>query len=145
MKTKKLHYGFLTDMVGLELRRAQIHAEKRFFQAYGGGFLPGHYTVLVLIQKNPGATQSAIAKAAGLDRSSLVPLLKQFEQKGFVVRRKDSVDSRSNITELTKEGEAFLEEHRPVIERLEEDTLERLGDKDYKKLLLLLKAFQETP
>ena len=40
--------GFLDDMLGLELRKAQIRAEKKFDHVFGKKLLPGHYTVLVL-------------------------------------------------------------------------------------------------
>ena len=90
-----MNYGFLNDMVGLELRKAQIMAVRKFERLVGKDLQAGHFTVLVLIKHNPRSTQSAIALAAGLDRSSLVPLLKQFEEKGFITRKKARGESRA--------------------------------------------------
>jgi DNA-binding MarR family transcriptional regulator len=137
-----LNYGFLSDMLGLELRKAQIQAEKKFDQVFGKKLLPGHYTVLVLIKNNPGSTQTAIAQSAGLDRSSLVPLLKQFEERGLIVRKKAKRDARSNITVITPAGEAFILENQPKIEALEQALEKNFGSRRYKELVAALKELQ---
>ena len=138
-----MEYGFLNNMVGVELRKAQIKAESKFEQKYGKQLLPGHYTVLVLIKYNPGATQSAIAQSAGLNRSSLVPLLKQFEKKGLITRKPGSEDTRSNITELTLQGEAFIAQHQSSITKLEQQLKDELGEKNYLLFVNLLQDFQK--
>lgn len=137
-----MEYGFLTNMIGIELRKAQILAEKKFDTEFGGHLLPGHLTVLVLIQHNPGQTQSAIAQGAGLDRSSLVPLLKQFEKQGLITRRKDERDARSNITEITAKGTEYIAQVKPQIQALEAFVRKEMGSKDYGHLTRLLQDFQ---
>jgi len=138
----KINYGFLSDMVGLELRKAQIKAERKFEEVFGGELLPGHYTVLVLIKNNPGSTQSAIAQSAGLDRSSLVPLLKQFEKRGFITRKKATGDARSNIMEITPGGEAFIRQKREKIQGLEQMIMNEFGVTHYKQLVNYLQKLQ---
>jgi DNA-binding MarR family transcriptional regulator len=140
-----MDYGFLTDMVGLELRKAQSQTEKKFDQLFNGDLLPGHYTVLVLIKNNPGSTQSSIAQYAGLDRSSLVPLLKQFEKRGFITRKKATNDARSNITIITPAGEDFIQRHRATIEELEHNIKKAFGPKNYSQLVKFLKQLQDHP
>ena len=142
MSKQQMNYGFLSDMVGLELRKAQIKAEKKFDQVVGKNLLPGHYTVLVLIKNNPESTQTAIAHSAGMDRSSLVPLLKQFEKKGFIVRETAPNDARSKITRITRAGEHFIEENRPQIEALEQMLIKGLGVGNYRNLVKSLKEMQ---
>ncbi len=137
-----MNYGFLSDMIGLELRKAQIRAEKKFDRVFGKKLLPGHYTVLVLIKNNPGSTQTAIARSAGLDRSSLVPLLKQFEERGLIVRRKAKRDARSNVTEITSAGEAFILQNQSKIEELENALKRRFGLQRYKELVKSLQELQ---
>jgi len=137
-----MNYGFLGDMLGLELRKAQIRAEKKFDHVFGKKLLPGHYTVLVLIKNNPGSTQTAIAQSAGLDRSSLVPLLKQFEQRGLIIRKKAERDARSNVTEITPAGEDFILQNRPKIEALEQALKTNFGSRRYKDLVGALQDLQ---
>ena len=129
-------------MVGLELRKTQKMAEKKFEMATTDKLLSGQLTVLVLIKHNPGETQSAIARAAGIDRSSLVPILKQFEKKGYVSRRKAERDSRSNIIEITRAGEHALSELQPVVTELETSVTDQFGANNTKQLVALLKKFQ---
>jgi DNA-binding MarR family transcriptional regulator len=138
-----MQYGFLKNMVGVELRKAQINAEKKFEQQNGKQLLPGHYTVLVLIKYNPGATQSAIAQSAGLNRSSLVPLLKQFEEKGLITRKSATRDTRSNITELTVQGEELIGQHQASITQLEDHLKEQFGEQDYLLFVKQLQKFQK--
>ena len=138
-----MDYGFLTDMVGLELRKAQIKAEKKFEQLYGKSLLPGHFTVLVLIQNNPGSTQSAIARSAGLDRSSLVPLLKKFEKNGFIIRKQAASDPRSNELSITPQGEVFIENNRSTMEKLEQEIMDNFGLENYQALVKYLQRLQK--
>jgi DNA-binding MarR family transcriptional regulator len=137
-----MNYGFIANMIGLELRKTQIKAEKKFEQKFGRELLPGHYTVLILIKNNPGATQSAIAASAGLDRSSLVPLLKQYEKRGLIIRKRAINDGRSKVTQITKQGEEFIEKHRPNIEFLEKQVMDELGQDAYLKMIEDLKKLQ---
>ncbi len=53
-----------------------------------------------------------------LDSSTLTPLLKRLEEKGFVTRRRSSVDERDLIVSITEKGEALKEEAVTVPERL---------------------------
>lgn len=138
-----MDYDFLSRSIAVELRRAQILAEKKFEATFGRDLLPGHLTVLVLIQNNSGATQTAIAGAAGLDRSSLVPLLKSFEKSGFITRQKAENDARSNVMKITNEGKKFIEEHKPKIIELEKFVEQGLGKKKYKSLVEQLQEFQQ--
>ena len=138
-----MDYDFLASSIAVELRRAQILAEKKFESVFGRDLLPGHLTVLVLIQNNSGSTQSAIARAAGLDRSSLVPLLKNFEERGFITRRKAENDARSNVMEITEGGAIFITEHKPKIIELEKFVETKLGKEKYNSLINLLQDFQK--
>lgn len=140
----ELDFGVLSGMLGLELRKAQQIAEQTFANFVSGSLLPGHLTILVLIKDNPNQSQSAIAKAAGLDRSSLVPIVKQFEKRDWIVRQKSSVDSRANIVNITDEGLNQLNEYLPLTQTLESKVKNEMSVKDYDALVSLLKKFQNS-
>ena len=139
-----MDYGFLTDMIGLELRKTQKLAEKKFEKAVENKLLSGQLTVLVLIKHNIGQTQSAIARAAGIDRSSLVPILKQFEKRGFITRSKAADDARSNVVEITSLGNDAIEELKPQVKQLETAVEKELGAKKSAQLVKLLQEFQHV-
>ena len=53
-----------------------------------------------------------------LDSSTLTPLLKRLEQKGYVTRRRSTEDERDLIVTITESGEALKEKAITVPERL---------------------------
>ncbi len=75
MPTSELNLGGLVNMVGVELRIAQIMADEAFREAKRPKMVSGHYTVLALLSLNPGINQSAIARSMQLKRSTMVPIL----------------------------------------------------------------------
>lgn len=90
--------------------------------------LPGHFPILYLISQNPGQTQSAIANAVGLDRSSLVPILNRFENQGWVERKPASGDRRAHALTLTEAGMAKLDDLYAKVVSLEDRISSELGD-----------------
>src|SRR5687768_16275743 len=75
-----LDHGLLPRLVGYQLRLAQLAVFRDFDRATADlGLTPGRFGMLVLIEANPGVTQSELARAVGLDRSTMVALLDQLE------------------------------------------------------------------
>ena len=56
---------------------------------------PGRAGILLLIDANPGVTQSRLAQAVGIDRSTLVGVLHALEARELVERRRGE-DRRTN-------------------------------------------------
>lgn len=142
MKNDELSYGILNGMVGLELRKAQTLATQTFLNVLKGRILPGHYTILVLIANNPNQSQSRIAEAAGLDRSSLVPILKQFEKDGLINRLSARHDRRSKVMTITAKGKKLIEKYTTDIQNLENMVIAGLGKDNHTQLVELLIKFQ---
>ena len=59
-----------------------------------------------------------VGKCLFLDSSTLTPLLKRLEEKGYVTRRRSTEDERDLIVTLTDSGEALKERAVTVPERL---------------------------
>ena len=129
-------------MLGLELRKSQQTAERTFESMVSKTLLPGHLTIMVLIKNNPNQSQSSVANAAGLDRSSLVPVIQQFEKHGWIIRQKSSVDARANIMNITQKGLNHIDKYLPLTQALEKKIKKQMSAKDYQTLLALLKKFR---
>ena len=69
---------------------------------------PGKYSVLLLIDENPGLPQSTICEALGILKSNFVSLLHEFERRGLAERRAGSGDARTNALHLTRKGRSLL-------------------------------------
>src|SRR6202030_2066733 len=60
------------------------------------------YIVLSALDKTPHLTQVELAKALGLDKTTLMSQLDRLERTGLVVRHSDPRDRRTRIPEITE-------------------------------------------
>ncbi len=106
---RALDLDLLPDLIGYQLRLTQLSVFGDFaadLKDYD--ISPGRFGVLVLISANPGITQSRLAAAAQLDRSTMVAVIDHLEARSLVERRASPTDRRSNALVLTPAGEALL-------------------------------------
>src|SRR5262245_49936831 len=88
-----VNLGVLPSLLGYQLRLAQRAIFADFADSLGElDVSPGLFGMLVVIEANPGLKQSQLARAAHLDRSSLVPALDKLEARGLVARRASEHD-----------------------------------------------------
>ena len=142
MPEKKPELGNLVNLLGVELRIAQILADKVFASVQKPGMASGHYTVLSLIDLNPGINQSALARCMYLDRSSMVPILDQFEQKDWIERRRLPSDRRSHAIHLTTAGQTALRQADQKVQGLEKRIAAEMGGENCEQFLAQIKQFQ---
>lgn len=129
----------LQEILGVVLRETQNKGAKCFASQVDDSLAPGHYSVLKLIDLNPGSTQSALSKASGLDRSSMVPVIDYFENRGWVSRSKAKGDRRAYAVFILPSGKKELDRLDNLVESLEDKILSRLGQKKFDNLIHLLK------
>lgn len=65
------------------------------------------YVVMMYFWEKGSSNVKAIGKALLLDPSTLTPLLKKLEAKGYLTRKRSKEDERNLIVELTPEGDAL--------------------------------------
>jgi len=131
--------GILPEFLGYQLRRAQSLVSRDFQAATGDiGLTPGQFHVLMLVANNPDITQTAVAQEAGIDRSTLVPLLDKLEAKGWILRRPSPADRRANGLVLTDDGERMLSDLIPRLKETDRRTTEMLSDGERRSLVVLL-------
>ena len=131
-----LHQGPLPGLIGYRLRLAQ-QAVFRDLAASVPGLSPGRIGMLLLIEANPGVTQSRLAHAVSRDRSTMVGVLDQLEAKGLIERRRGT-DRRTNGVWLTRGGRYALARAKRAIAIHERRVAARLSSVERAKLLELL-------
>jgi DNA-binding MarR family transcriptional regulator len=139
----------LADVVGYQLRRAQLAVFDDFIRAFSGhNIRPSQYGVLTAIDRNPGSSQAAIAQSLGIKRSNFVKLVDEFERRKLVVRRQVADDRRANALYLTKAGQLAIQQLHEIREAHEARIGALVGSPQERKLFLeqlcRLSALRET-
>ena len=68
------------------------------------------YIVMMYFWEKKTCNVKTLAKTLLLDSSTLTPLLKKLESKGYIERKRSSSDERNLILSITKLGEELKEE-----------------------------------
>lgn len=132
--------GSLDDLIGFQLRVAQTRVFKDFEQSVESlGITPAGFSVLEVLRQNPGLTQSKLAEAVHLDRSSVVPLLDKLETKHLLYRQTSTKDRRNNHLYLSEEGTQILEASKERVAE-HEARISRTLNRDERKTLIALLA-----
>jgi DNA-binding MarR family transcriptional regulator len=131
-----LRPGMLPGLLGYRLRLAQ-QALFRDFAATVADLSPGRVGILLLIDANPGVTQSRLAQAVSLERSTMVGVLHLLQGRGLVERRRGE-DRRTNGLWLTAEGRALVSRLKRRIQLHERRVAARLSTAEREQLIGLL-------
>ena len=95
----------LSGYVGYALRRAQGVIFADFNHSLAElGLRPGQFAVLMLIDRNPGTSQSSVSAALGIQKANFVATIADLEKRGLVRRKKSSTDGRTYSLGLTPRG-----------------------------------------
>jgi len=137
---RQMQFGALGDSLGYALRRAQLAATAEFLEAMKEVDLrPTQFSVLILINENPGVRQSEVCAALGLQKANFVPLLNELERRGLAERRPGIPDRRASALYLTDHGSAVLQRALQLHAEWEDRVAARLGPKGREQLLGLLR------
>jgi MarR family transcriptional regulator, lower aerobic nicotinate degradation pathway regulator len=107
--------GYLLKRLGFEMKARAYEALE------STGFAPQHHAILSLLDERACGAQGGIADALGYDRSQLVGLLDELEEKGLIERKRDPDDRRRHVVKLTPEGRAVLTELRAISKSVEKE------------------------
>lgn len=131
--------GPLPGLIGYMLRRAQMTVFQDIFRVFSKvNIRPAQFSVLVVIEHNPGLTQSQVSAALGIKRTNFVALLDSLEQRRLAERRPSPGDRRSHALHLTDGGKAMMRRLRQLVSLLESRLVASLGEGGRDQLIELL-------
>ena len=134
-----IRIGDLSDFLGYSLKRAQLRIFDDFIGCVASLQLtPAQFSVLMLVEANPGRNQTEIASTLGILRPNFVAMLDELESRDLCVRVRSNSDRRSHILKLTDKGRAVLSRARKLIETRHEARLKDLLGEDNRTLLLAM-------
>jgi DNA-binding MarR family transcriptional regulator len=138
---RTLDRGLLPSLLGYVLRRAQSAVFGDFaatFVKAGEALTPGEFGLLVLVERNAGLSQMALARALGIDRSTLVPILDRLQARGLLMRHRSPTDGRTHALQLTADGEKALARFTRLVRTHEKRIASGLSSAEITTLIALL-------
>ena len=135
-----LQLGELSELLGYSLKRAQLKIFEDFLRCVAPLQLtPAQFSVLLLLDKNPGRNQTEIANTLGILRPNFVAMLDGLESRDLCARMRSVNDRRSHIIVLTDKGRAVLARAKKLVASKHEARLiELLGPANHTALLEML-------
>jgi len=139
-ETTALQLGELSELLGYAMKRAQLKVFEDFLRCVAPLQLtPAQFSVLLLLDRNPGRNQTEIASTLGILRPNFVSMLDGLESRGLCERVRSANDRRSHILLLTDKGRAVLARAKKLVASKHEARLnELLGPANRVALLEML-------
>lgn len=131
----RLNFGPLSDRLGYALRRAQVAVFRDFFKTFEAvDIKPAQYSILTIIELNPGLKQTQICDALGIKRANFVGMIDELEARGLVRRDVAQGDRRSYALVLTPEGEALMPKLHELSSTHEQRLIDALGKNCHREI-----------
>jgi len=136
-----LDLGELSGLLGYAMKRAQLRVFEDFMHSVAPTQLtPAQFSVLLLLDNNPGRNQTEIASTLGILRPNFVAMLDSLESRGLCARTRSANDRRSHIVLLTDKGRSTLNRAKKLVATKHEARLNELLGPDNRAALLAMLA-----
>jgi DNA-binding MarR family transcriptional regulator len=130
----------LADRLGYLLKHAQLRLAELGRAALAPFGISGReLAVLIAIDDRTSQSQQEVARRMAVDRTTMVALIDDLEDKGLVQRQQDPDDRRKNVVVLTDAGRTTLRRATAATREAERRLLGSLSDDES---ALLKKALQ---
>jgi DNA-binding MarR family transcriptional regulator len=124
------------------LARALVAAEEPVLRAHQVSMWG--YVVLTALAEQPVRAQAALAQSIGADKSRIIGVLDELQERGLIERQPDPADRRVRLLALTEAGRRLRESVRSDIQRQEEKrVLSALPDEDRAAFIRALRILSE--
>jgi DNA-binding MarR family transcriptional regulator len=141
-RSKLIAGGDLSHSLGYRIRRAQLWVFKDVSRRLAAfDISPAQFSVLSVIDANPGVNQLAIAQLLSIERAGLGRLVDHLERRGLVQRSPSAINRRYYVLYLTDAGTALLGRMRPAIAESEKTLAAKIGPRAYRELQRALSIF----
>ena len=101
------------------------------------------YIVLTALVEQPVRTQAALAQAINADKSRIIGVLDELQERGLIHRQPDEADRRVHLLSLTPAGDQLRRSVEAGIRRREEEVLAVLPPADRDAFLRSLKMLYQ--
>ncbi|GAP28066.1 MarR family winged helix-turn-helix transcriptional regulator [Nocardia seriolae] len=125
------------------LGRALMAAEQPVLAAHG--LTMWAYVVLLRLDETTTRGQGLLAQEIGADKTRIITVLDDLQERGLIERRPDPADRRARLLALTPAGRGLRDAAQAEIQAREDRLLARLPAADRRGLLNALIALAALP
>jgi DNA-binding MarR family transcriptional regulator len=108
------------------------------FAQGGDGLRSYHYRLLAALDEWGPASQAALGRSTGIDRSDVTAALVELEERGLVQRDVNQADRRRNVVSITAAGARRLEVLDSVVDTVQERLLAPLSEGERRQFITLM-------
>lgn len=131
----------LDTLPGHHIRRLHQIAVAVFLQeTEQHGITPVQYGALQAVSNAPGLDQRTLARAIGLDTSTVAGVVDRLEARGLLLRSASPDDRRVRLLTLTPAGRALLDDVTPAMWRAQERILEPLPPRERTEFMRMMRT-----
>lgn len=108
----RLSEGPVHGIVGYQLAQAAIVTDQVFDERVGsrdGGLRRVEFTILALVQANPGVSARSLARALAVTPPNIAIWIDKLESRGLVARERSDRDGRVQHIHLSRAGTALVQ------------------------------------
>lgn len=133
----------LGNMIGYRLKRAYMQIQPVAQRMLAEDDLRVvSFSCLSVIVENPEIVQSELAEVLRMERSNLVVIIDELEERGLITRRKVPTDRRRYALTATLRGRRLRDRAAKRIRMAEDAVLGRLDEDDRAHLIAVLKRLE---
>ena len=104
------------------------------------GIGTAEFDVIHAVRKNPGITQAGVCRATGFDKGAVARQTASLEAKGYLTRKPNPADGRSQLLFPTEKAEALKNSKAQIEAQFYDWLLAALEDEDRAEFARLLDA-----
>jgi len=135
----------LDDFIGYNIKRIYLTVQADMRRVLDPHSLsPSAFATLSLVMRNPGITQSEVARQLGIERSGLVALVDKLENRDFVNRKPVPGDRRVQALHPTQSGRAAYQIVLRDVQAHELRMFGSLSDDERAAMLSMLAKLRKT-
>jgi DNA-binding MarR family transcriptional regulator len=121
------------------ITRANAYSHRLLAEGFAAaGFRGYHYRLLAALEEFGPASQAALGRRTGIDRSDVVAALNELADRGLIKRSPDPDDRRRNIVTITPAGTEQLRALDPILAGIQEKLLAPLSPAERTRFIRLL-------